>query len=930
MAEVRVLGPIEVIGEAGPVVVSAGKHRRLLAALLVRPGVVRSVDLLLDALWDDELPRSAEKLLQVYVSQLRKLLPWPLEIQTAGAGYALDPGDAVLDAVRFEALIAEAADAAAGSNHAMAAALLQQALGLWRGRAYGDLAEAAFARPEAQRLEAARELAVERRIEAELALGREQELLPELLAQAAANPLRERLQYLAMLALYRSGRQAEALEVYQATRATLVDELGVEPGEELRELQRLILTQDPALANRAAALVAPAELPTPPNPLRGRDRELDELDTLLRRDDVRLVVLTGAGGSGKTRLAIEAARRNAGAFASGAAFVSLATVRDPALLAASLAAGLGLQGVATDPLDALAAQLRSRELLLVLDNLEQLRSAAPVLISLLSRAPRLKLLVTSRVVLHVSGEHVYAVDRLSQGAAEELLIERARTADPRFALAGADDPTLRELCQRLDRLPLAIELAAGHLRALTPAELLAHLGSRLPLLVGGPSDLPARQQTLRATLEWSFDQLDDAGRADFVALAVFAGGCTFDAAAAVLGVETLDPHRLRQLVDHSLLVHSVTGHASRYSMLEMVREFAAELLEQSPDAAQVRRRHAEHSLRLAQSLGLAVDDIPAGTAQRHDLAVIEQDNMRVALDWALENDPLLGLRIMGALEQFWVTHQPREAAQRLAALLARADDAALDVRAHALRDLGGATEVCGDWRSAGGYYEQSLRLYRQLGDETGELRLMHRVLLIALVRGDLDAAETIADEGGRRARASGLRYELSEFLNVSGRIQERRGNPELARDQQQESLDLLREIGHWPWGETSRLRDLAELSSLLGRHDEALAYGRDALEVTSRVGNRIKTVMALAALALIARRRGDDAQAGRLWGAIEAEERRSFLGWWSTYRGPYVAEVLSAPSAEFERARGEGAALTLEQAVAEVLELPSFEHFGGS
>ena len=301
MIEVRVLGSVELVGEDGVVPLGPAKQRRLLAALVIDAGGVRSSDQLIDALWGESPPASAAKLLQIYVSQLRKLLPTGASIRTGGFGYALELEREALDAARFERLLAEGRDALNRGSAALAVSLLRRALALWRGAAYGEFAYEAFARWESERLEELRLDCCEEEIEAELRLGRHAELVPELQALAEAHPLRERLRAQLMLALYRSGRQADSLEVYADTRAVMRDQLGLEPGPELRELERRILNHDPDLFAEHAEAEESSTLPLPANALLGRERELRELRALLLRGDVRLLVLTGAGGTGKTR-----------------------------------------------------------------------------------------------------------------------------------------------------------------------------------------------------------------------------------------------------------------------------------------------------------------------------------------------------------------------------------------------------------------------------------------------------------------------------------------------------------------------------------------------------------------------------------------------------------------------------------------------------
>lgn len=914
-AEVRILGLLEVVGQEGQVALPAAMERRLLAALLVEAGTTRPVDVLKEALWGAAPPSTAAKVLQVYVSKLRRKLPAPIRIETRGSGYVLELGDAELDATLFERFVTEARVASREGNPALAVSLLRRALGLWRGQAYGDFAYEDFACNEAERLGELRLAAVEDRIDAELQLGQHGALTAELRSLANAHPLRERLQAQAMLALYRSGHQADALDVYSTVRRKLVDELGLEPGSELRELQQRILQQDPTLDASPMAEEKAAALPAPPNALLGRGRELEELRALLRRDDVRLVVLTGAGGSGKTRLALEAAREHAPNFANGACFINLAPVRDPALVVLAICSALGIH-VTGDPLDALASALASRELLLLVDNAEHLRAGTPALAELVSRVRRVKILVTSRVVLHLSGEHVYPVDPLGVDPAVELFLERAQAADHRFQPSGAEATGMRRICERLDGLPLAIELAAGWIRTLAPGELLRRLDASLPLLTGGPRDLPARQQTLRATLEWSFDLLDKHEQDDLARLAVFAGGCTLEAAEAVSGT-TLE--RLSSLVDHHLVVRHLAPGGSRYSLLETVRELALEQLDARGETDALRRRHAEQALVTAQSLGLAVDEIATGVPQRHDTALAEQDNMRSALDWALDHAPSFGLELAIALMQFWVV-SPHEGMQRFDALLARAGEIPLGLRAQTLRDLGGCAELSGDIDRAADAYEQSLELYGRMGDERGILRLRHRLVNVALARGELAAARIAIEESLVRARAGGFGYEESEHLGALSHVEYREGNVARALEVQLESLTIVRELGSWTWGESIALANVAEFSLELERVRDAETYGRQALALCSEIGDRMTMAYVLAVLALAARAGGDDQRAGRLWGAIEAEETRASLGRWSTDRDEYAPRLLAGANAAFEQGREEGQQLSLDQVVAYALE----------
>jgi predicted ATPase/DNA-binding SARP family transcriptional activator len=911
--EVRVLGPVEIVAEDGPVPLGAPKQRRLLSALVVHAGEARSADLLIDAIWGPSPPASAAKLLQTYVSQLRKVLPPPARICTRGAGYALELEDESLDAARFERLLVESRAASREGNPALAASLLRRALGLWRGQAYGDFTYEEFARAEAERLEELRLVALEERIEAELALGRHDDLLPELRSLAAAHRRRERLQAQAMLALYRCGRQSEALELYTDAHARLRDELGLEPSAELRELQRRILQQDAELVVAAAKEAAASALPAPPNRLLGRGRELIELREFLLRDDVRLLVLTGAGGSGKTRLALEAAREAASSFANGAAFADLAPLRDPALVVGAIARALGIQDVSgEDPLETLAAALRGRELLLLADNAEHVRAAAPSFVELLARAPRLTLLVTSRVVLHLSGEHVYPVEPLAAEPAVALFLERAREAEPRFRPDAADEQAIRRICKRLDGLPLAIELAASRVRTLTPVELLGRLEPRLPLLTGGPRDLPARQQTLRATLEWSYELLNDDERRDLNRLAVFAGGCTLEAAEAVCGT-TLE--RLSSLLDANLLLRAA-ANGSRYSMLETIREYAAERLDTLSGVEALRRRHAEYFLELAQSANLTTE---ARGEQRHDVVIAEQANIRAAIDWAAATgDVALALELTVALENFWSTSDPFEGVRRMETLLARAGDVPIALRARALRALGSSATMVGKLGLAEQVFRESLAALRAVDDELGIGIVLHRLAASAVNLGEPARARGPLEESLAIFRRHGFRKGELQAIGTLGELARAQGDADQAVTLLERSATMAAEEG-FTWWEANTRANLADLALAQNQPEEAATRARQTLRLGRRIGDRQLCVYALAYLACAGAESGDARRAGRLWGAVEAEEARRPLGHWEGAREQYAARVFAHADAHLEQGLREGRELPLQAAIEEAL-----------
>ncbi len=560
-----VLGPLVVVDDAGRELALGGlRQRAVLAVLLLHAGEVLSSDRLIDELWGERPPATATKTLQVYVSNLRKALGEGVLLTRTG-GYVLDAGDGGLDVARFEALAAEGRRALATGQPEVAVGRLREALGLWRGSPLADFAYEAFAQGERARLEEARLAALEDRIDGELALGEHARLVGELDALVREHPMRERFSAQLMLALYRSGRQAEALEAYQRVRTRLAEEQGLEPGPDLRTLQQQILAQAPALDATPSAIAqrpprgagTSSALPRPLTPLIGRAGEIEIICGLLTSPDVRLVTLNGAGGVGKTRLAIAVARTLLDRFPGGTFMVRLAGVSDPASILPMVAEQIGIIGHGDLPLlDVLANRFAHEPALVVLDNFEQLVAGSAVLAELLSYAGELRVLVTSQVPLRITPERVIDIGPLGAEDAFALFVDRARSVTPDFAAEDDDHGAVESICARLDCMPLAIELAAARIRVLGTRSLEQRLERPLDLLTGGERDLPERQRSLRATIGWTHALLDPGQQALLSRLAVCVGPVPLSLIEAVAQAdatpaETLD--RLEGLLEFSFV-----------------------------------------------------------------------------------------------------------------------------------------------------------------------------------------------------------------------------------------------------------------------------------------------------------------------------------------------------------------------------------------
>jgi predicted ATPase/DNA-binding SARP family transcriptional activator len=855
-----VLGPLRVVDERTDVRLTARRHRALVAALLLRRGQPASVDSLIAALWGEEAPPSAANLLRLYVSQVRRLLPTGRLTRSQG-GYALVVEAGELDVDDFERLLVRGAKAAAAANHELAAALYRDALALWRGPALADLVDEPFALLEAGRLDELRVQAIELWAAAALELGRSAEVLPELQRVVAEHPLREGVRRLLMLALYRDDRQAEALAVYRDGRRHLVDELGLEPSEELRALERRIHRRDPALSPNTQARPAAGVPPVPRQATEtlGREAEIGALERRLLSSPDSLVVLVGPSGIGKTRLALEVARRLGGSFVNGVFFVELAALTDPALVMPTLGRALGVREHAERSwLDSISEAVAPLHALIVLDNFEHLQDAAADVAELLRRAPELRVLVTSTTVLRVAGETVHPVPPLERDDARALLLRQAVQAGVPAAAVTQSDTAVDAICARLEGSPLAIELAASWLRTLSPADLLARLGERLTL-AGGPRDAAARHRSLRAAIDWSYDLLAPGERDVLLALAPFAGSFDLEAFEAVVGPHALAA--LAALIDASL----VQTQDGRYRLLESVREYA---VDKSGDNEHVWRLHTAHFTDLAEAAEAGL----SGPEQVKWLARLDQehDNLRAALDRLRDlGEPLAELRLAAALGRFWYLRgHIAEGMERLAGALARNQGLVDPLTAKALRVRSALAVIRGDYAAAQSLAEAALSDYRALADDAGIARTLSNLGAILHAQGDFAGAESILDESIELSATLGDARLLAVAENNRGDVALSMGELRLAAGHFERSLAVMRELGDT--ANTARaLYNVGAAALEESDLDKAGACFAESIDLAAQVGDPEDITWCMIGVAALGRERGRLDDAHRLLDAID-------------------------------------------------------------
>ncbi|MFD3404292.1 BTAD domain-containing putative transcriptional regulator [Kribbella sp. NPDC058693] len=866
------LGPLAMWAADGtPLDIRGVRLRGLLARLALSAGRPVSVETLVDGLWGSEAPSA--NALQSLVSRLRAGLPATessISVQSGPAGYTLTIGPDCVDALQFEDLVRRGR-ALLTTEPEQAHALLTQADKLWRGEALTDLRDLPFAAVEADRLAELRLAAAEDLAEAAVTCGQARDLITDLEQLAVTHPLRERVHELLIRALYADGRQAEALAAYERVRTTLADELGADPGMRLRDLHVSVLRGDNVDPTAKTSVPTPApsmprsNLRAPMTSFVGRREDVAEL-TRLMSNGTRLVTMVGPGGAGKTRLATEAGRTLVEQSGDGIWFVELAPLGDAADVAPAVLSTLGaseyvdLQPASFAPKHiptSRAATLRlvevigDRRILLVLDNCEHLiLEVAGLVDSLLASCPRLRVLTTSREPLSIPGEHLHPVGPLGMPPEDEptdddypamqLFVDRARAVRPDFALIDKNRDAVAEICRRLDGMPLAIELAAARLRALTPPQIVDRLTDRFRLLTSGSRTALPRHQTLRAVVEWSWDLLDPDEQAVARRLSLFSGGATLDAAEQICSDDRIPPESvlgvLASLVDKSLVEAAADERSVRYRMLETVRAYGAEQLNASGEYDHFRRKHTAYFSRMLRRArpklrtGEQIQWIARLTADNENLL----DALRTAIDIGSAR---IAVQMVAVLGEYWtMSGRPAEAVNWMRAALAVPGKSAPLDKAEALYLL-----ALGQMSSG----EDPAKSFQQMIRGLATVRWMtrrHQVLIDAGIGLFTNAvwAAIRRDKATcfRELEAAGEHHDpwvRNMGVMMGAMFRENEGEVDQMAANLTVALDGFRQLGD-RFGTSMALRGLASYQASTGDHAQALESLIEALQLIEELG----------------------------------------------------------------------------------------------
>jgi predicted ATPase/DNA-binding SARP family transcriptional activator len=915
-----VLGPLKVwTADGRPVRIPELKVRALLGDLLMHEGRPVSADRLVEDMWGrSELPASPTRALQAKVSQLRRALA---EAETGGrelveslpSGYLLRTGADAVDARRFTELAARARET---HDPRAKTALLSDALALWRGPAFADFGDEEFAQAAISRLEEQRLTVLEEQAEARLALGEHSLLADELGDAIAQHPLRERLRAAHVRALYRAGRQSEALDSYAELRKRLAEELGVDPGPELIALHQAILEHDPALAAVPAPTTSAARprtnLPAALTDLIGRSAAVADVRELL--GSARLVTLTGPGGVGKTRLALAAAARSAESSPHDVWLVELAGMHRPSGRAAPSPTEVaevvaGVVGIRDDtatgarpgarPADLtrrLAEAMRSQQVLLVLDNCEHVVEPVAELVALLLRsAPGLRVLATSREPLAIHGEVLVDVPplevpgptvpadvaALGRSSAVQLFVARASAAAPAFTLDAESAGPVATICRRLDGLPLALELAATRVRALGVRRLAEGLHDRFRLLTAGSRGAPARQQTLRAVIDWSWELLPEPERAVLRRMAVNGNGCLLEAAETICSgdpvnrADVLDV--LTRLVDRSLVVVVHGADGSRYRLLESIAAYGLERLEAAGELASTRQRHGDHHVEFAERAGPHLH----GSDQRRRLQRFDDEtvDLRIALDGATERgDGDLAMRLANAMAWYWFLRGRHREAHRALGVALGTHGGTAAARARATTWRAGFALLIGDGTDLVRQSHAALEAYDGVDDPQHRARAEWFLGLAHLHLGDASTGEKLAHGALAGFRALDDHWGVAAAASIRAKHAMFRGDLPAAARRGSESLALFTELGD-RWGQMQAGDMLGYLSEVTGEYETAARLHRDGLRIAEDLQLWTDVSYRLSSLGRIALLSGDFARAEEFHGRamrLAAEQANEF------------------------------------------------------